>query len=187
MMYILYDTALNGLYTLSLLQKIYPDNISLFKGTKDEHLFDVAPYLFRIDDLFFQNITDPYISLQAVTVLESDRKLNDLHEHFTHFIYQRTDGRENYFRFWDARVLARFLPACSDKKLDSFFDGIKSFYEPDQEKGTAKKYFIKRAKLQSDILPLSKLFVLTNDSEEEILVASGSEDEPKKTKRTFFK
>lgn len=187
MMYILYDTALNGLYTLSLLQKAYPDNLSLFKGTKDEHLFDVAPYLFKADEFFFRNVHDPNLSLKEIIVLESDEKTDKLHSHFKSFIYQKITGGESYFRFWDARVLERFLPACSADKLDSFFDGIENFYMPYQEKETAKKYFIKRAKLQSEILPLSKLFILTSDIQEEKLVVSVSDNQPNKTKRTFFK
>ena len=49
MTYLLYDTALNGDYTLVILRQQYPDSVSLFEGTKDESLADIAPYLFQID------------------------------------------------------------------------------------------------------------------------------------------
>lgn len=190
MIYLLYDTALNGLYTLNLLKKAYHNNLSLFKGTKDENLFDAAPYLFHIDDKLFENINDQYVSLEEIVIVESDVKLNDLLVHFKYFIYQTIKGQQNYFRFWDARVLARFLPACTDEKLNSFFDGIKTFYVLDIEKATAKSFYISRAKLQSANSALNKLFVLPNDEQAALQNENSAEiktDESKKIKREFFK
>jgi len=190
MIYILYDTALNGLYTLMLLQKTYPANQSLFKGTKDENLSDVAPYIFAVDDKLFEKIDDPFASLEEIVIVESDEKISDLTVHFQQFIYQKIKGQENYFRFWDARVLQRFLPASTDEKLNSFFDGIKNYYVLDRTNATAKRFFIKRGKLQTDLLPLDKLFYLSAEEELEVQheTAGNAENaEPKKTKRKFFK
>lgn len=184
-MYILYDTALNGLYSLNLMQKAYPGNVSLFKGTKDEHLFDVAPYLFSTDDRFFYNINDPHISLEAIVAVESDQTITALLNHFQQFIYQQKNGQQNYFRFWDARVLVRFLTGSTYEQLNPFFDEIKSFYVPDIEKISAVRYSMKRGKLQSDILPLDKLFFLGNDMQE--IQAAAETREQQKTERTFFK
>jgi hypothetical protein len=188
MIYILYDTALNGLYTLMLLQKAYPGNQSLFKGTKDENLSDVAPYIFSVEDKLFEKISDPFASMKEMVVVESDEKINNLTVHFQEFIYQKIKGQENYFRFWDARVLQRFLPASTDKELNSFFDGIKNYYVLDRVNATAKRFCIKRGKLQADVISLNKLFNPGNEEELEMEHETSTENaEPKKTKRNFFK
>jgi len=184
-MYILYDTALNGLYTLNQLQKAYTINHSLFTGTKDEHLFDVAPYLFSVDERFFYNLTDADFSLKAVVAIESDITTANLLLHLQHFIYQQKNGQENYFRFWDARVLVRFFKGSTYEQLNFFFDEIKNFYIPDLEKISAIQYSLKRGKLQSEILSLDKIFFLGNDLQE-IQTISETKEQQKK-ERTFFK
>lgn len=188
-MYIIYDTALNGQYTLLLLQNAYPVNQSLFKGTKDEALSDVAPYIFQVDDQLFEKINGPIVSLKAIIVLESSEKIDNLLSHFHQFIYEKKNRQENYFRFWDARVLARFLPAVNTEKLNDFFDGIDCFYSIDPENATAKSYFLKRGKLQTADLALHKLFVL-NDKEAQLLdsenLATAENEQSKKEKRKYF-
>ena len=95
MIYIIFDTALNGPYTLMLLQNAYPVNQSLFKGTKDEALSDVAPYIFQVDDHLFEKINHPIASLKFIVVFESDQKINNLLSHFQQFIYEKRNGQEN--------------------------------------------------------------------------------------------
>ncbi|MEO6541850.1 MAG: DUF4123 domain-containing protein [Ferruginibacter sp.] len=187
MIYLLYDTALNGPYTLMLLQNAYPDNQSLFKGTKDEMLSDVAPYLFCVDEHLFEKVNDPASSMQALVVFESAERTAGLLMHFQQFIYQKINGQENYFRFWDARVLSRFLPACDDKKLLDLFDGITAFYCPDKKNERAEKHMIKRGKLQTMDSALSELFVLGNAGQLELQDGDPvPNEEHKKTKRKFF-
>lgn len=189
MIYILYDTALNGPYTLMLLQNAYPVNQSLFKGTKDETLFDVAPYLFLVDEKLLEKINGPIVSLEAIVVVDSNQKPDDLLVHFQQFIYEKIKGRENYFRFWDARVLARFLPACNDKKLSDFFDGVNCYYTIDRPQATAKRFSLKRGKIQTEDTELHKLFLPGENELQHVqsgnLVAAENE-QPKKGKRNFF-
>lgn len=189
MIYILYDTALNGPYTLMLLQNAYPVNQSLFKGTKDEVLSDVAPYLFQVDDQLFKKINDPIASLKAIVVLESAEKINNLLSHFHQFIYIKKNGQENYFRFWDARVLAKFLPESNDEKLNDFFEGITCFYNINSENAKAESFYLKRGKLQTADMGLHKLFLL-NDLEaqhtEPENLATTQNEPTKKEKRKYF-
>jgi Domain of unknown function (DUF4123) len=189
MTYILYDTALNGPYTLMLLQNAYPVNLSLFKGTKDEVLSDVAPYLFLVDEKLFEKVNDPIASLEAIVVMESELKINDLLAHFQQFIYEKINGKENYFRFWDARVLARFLPVCNDEKRTDFFDGINCYYTIDRQLANAGKYSVKRGKIQTADIVLNKLF-LPNEKELQFVhsenQAAIENKQPEKEKRKYF-
>lgn len=191
MIYIIFDTALNGPYTLMLLQNAYPVNQSLFKGTKDEALSDVAPYIFQVDDHLFEKINHPIASLKFIVVFESDQKINNLLSHFQQFIYEKRNGQENYFRFWDARVLERFLPTCSEKKLDIFFENIAAYYIVDETEATARCFTINRRKLlNTKIISLKEIFALQNISaplqeqtNESNLTSTG---QPVKQNKKFF-
>ncbi len=147
MIYILYDTALNGPYTFMLLQKEYPVYQSLFQGTKDETLSDVAPYLFVTDNSLYEKISGPLVSLKALVIIQSDEDIKIVCSHLQKFIYRKTNGRESYFRFWDARVLRRFLPACSPEELIAFFDGIRSFSIIEEDNKTAERFSLYRYNL----------------------------------------
>jgi hypothetical protein len=134
MHYIIYDAALNGLYSLLVLQRTYPHNISLFKGTKDETMVDVAPYLFLIDESFDDlEKNDPEFSLKNILHIESDQTVAVLQQHFKEFIYQKVDRRICYFRCWDPRVLKKFFPNCTDAQLRMFFAPVKKFYAADED------------------------------------------------------
>jgi hypothetical protein len=172
-----------------LLQNAYPVNQSLFKGTKDEPLFDVAPYLFLVDEKLYEKINGPLVSLEAIVAVESDQKLNDLVAYFQQFIYEKINGQENYFRFWDARVLARFLPACNDKKLSDFFDGVNCYYTIDRQLYNAKKFSVKRGKIQISDIELHKLFLPGENELQHVQSenpAASENEQPKKEKRKYF-
>src|SRR5882757_246936 len=102
MRYLIYDTALNGLTTLLVLQKYYEVNQSLFKGTKDEVLMDVAPWLLQVDDRLDENLgNETDVSMQFVFSLECPGDINMVSTHLKKFIYQTINGREYFFRFYD--------------------------------------------------------------------------------------
>jgi hypothetical protein len=125
--YLLYDPALNGDYTMLILQQQYPIHRSLFAGTKDEGLDDVAPFIFQIDGQFGQKIVQrPLIELKASVFVYAAGPLEGVAAHFRPFIYQKLKGREFYFRFWDARVLIKFLPTCDKEQIRTFFENIDS-------------------------------------------------------------
>ena len=126
MTFFLYDAALNGLYTLLFLQNKFPVHQCLFKGTKDETLVDVAPYIFGIENEV-EKFNDLELSLNEIIFLESTASVEELAQHFRDFIYQKVEERECYFRFWDGRVLKKFLPTCTAIQLYLFFGPIDSF------------------------------------------------------------
>lgn len=127
MQYLLYDTAINELYSLLQLQQTLPQYESLFKGTDDENLLDVAPFIFSIDEPLPQTIlSNSNISLQHIILLESKKTLEDICKHFREFIYQKVNGQNHYFRFWDARVMKKYLSSCEEWQLQAFLEDIKT-------------------------------------------------------------
>ena len=121
MTYLCFDTAINGNFTLLLLQKEYPIHQCLFQDTKDVGIWDVAPWLFVTENNVFKKIEHPLASLQHVVFFECDANIDELRQHLQYFIYKKIKDKEYFFRFWDARVLTKYLEGCSTKELQSFF------------------------------------------------------------------
>ena len=128
MRYLIYDTALNGFPTLLGLQKYYEVNQSLFKGTKDEVIMDVSPWLLQIDDKLEENLSNETdVTMHFTLQLEAEGDIHGVATHLKKFIYQTIDGREYFFRFYDARVLRKYLPTCDEDQLIEFFGPVDRF------------------------------------------------------------
>jgi len=128
MRYLIYDTALNGFPTLMGLQKYYEVNESLFKGTKDEVIMDVSPWLLQIDDQLSENLSkETDFSMQFTLQVEAVGDIHRVATHLRKWIYQTIDGREYFFRFYDARVLRKYLPTCDEDQLIEFFGPVDRF------------------------------------------------------------
>ncbi|WP_118974058.1 DUF4123 domain-containing protein [Taibaiella koreensis] len=125
MHYFCYDTAINKEYTLLLLQQSYLAHRCLFEGTKDNQLWDVAPWLFAIGDdipgLYAHIQADPLASLERATIFESGLDLVSLATYLQEFIYYTEAGKEYFFRFWDAAVMDKYLVSCSPVQLDIIY------------------------------------------------------------------
>lgn len=159
MKYIIYDTALNSLHTLLLLQKYYGVNESLFKGTKDQSLIDVSPWLFRIDDKLKENLSNEMeVSLQFPLLFEAAGDIHMLAAHFRKFIYQTIDGREYFFRFYDPRVLEKFLPTCDKDQIREFFGPVQYFMAEGKTPEEAIQYWQEKGYLKWQAIPVKEVF-----------------------------
>jgi hypothetical protein len=101
---------------------------SLYQGKAQEELLAIAPYLVRVDPAMLAWIaeslwTDPW-GVFAV----SDAPLDALRTHFRRFLLvDAPDGEKWYFRFYDPRVLPRFLSTSDAAQLADFFGPVTTF------------------------------------------------------------
>jgi hypothetical protein len=160
MKYLCFDTAINGIYTLLLLQKEYPTQQCLFQGTKDANIWDAAPWLFMAEDNPYDKIKDPIASLRNCVFFESTEKIDPLREHLQFFIYKTVKDNEYFFRFWDARVLIKYLSAGTQADLEAFFgDVIDSIYLDEENKENLLRLFInKKNKLARETVSKNDFF-----------------------------
>lgn len=141
--YLCFDVALNEMYSLLKLQEQYPQHKCLFEGTRDEKIWDAAPWLFEIDENVF-NTQDKFLSLKACVIFETSVKLEELCTHLQQFINKKRDGKEYFFRFWDARVLEEYLKSSNEKQLEIFFEEIENIYTESEEEQYLKKMSLSR-------------------------------------------
>ncbi len=131
-----------------------PKHVSLYKGTADETLASVAPYLFSLyknSDLSKWYFEHGWGNSWGI-ILFSKASVKDLHKHLRRFLLVRTeDGKQLYFRFYDPRVLRLFLPTCDSKQLKDFFGPVSSFVcELEENKAIVFK-LIKEALVEKEI------------------------------------
>lgn len=90
---------------------------SLFDGAQGDSLAEAAPYLVQVDarpqlleDLVVEGWDRPWgLFLGA----PPDRDLDALRRHLRKFLMVELRGERVYFRFYDPRVLAGFVPTCT--------------------------------------------------------------------------
>jgi hypothetical protein len=113
--------------------------VSLYRGQAEHEQWAIAPYLAKVDeglaDWIAKNLwTKPW---GMFAVAECD--LNTLRKHFRRFLMvQDPQGEAMYFRYYDPRILAAFLPSCTAEELKTFFGPMKAYAVGDPQSEEAK-------------------------------------------------
>ena len=91
---------------------------------------------------------------------DSTENLDALREHLQYFIYKKIEDKEHFFRFWDARVLRKYLDRCSTAELTNFFgEVVDAIYLEDQESDAFVSLSInKKGKIDKQKNPTSGFF-----------------------------
>jgi uncharacterized protein DUF4123 len=101
---------------------------SLYRGDAEQDLAAIAPYLVRVDPDTLDWIAGTLWSDPWGIFAVSEAGMDAVRTHFRKFLLvDAPDGDQWYFRFYDPRVLARFLPTCDAAQLTDFFGPVKSF------------------------------------------------------------
>lgn len=128
-----YDDTSNKIVSyLQNQQSVFLHSLSLFKGTIDEELNNVAPYLCQINS-FENRLTESeraFLETEEKTSpvllwLYSQSDLISLHRHLQHFMAGKlNNGREALLRFYDPRVLPKFLTMLTAEQSEQFWNGV---------------------------------------------------------------
>src|SRR5688572_12434461 len=102
--------------------------VSLYRGLAEERLAAIAPYLVHVDWSTSEWITRRLWSAPWGIFAVADTDLETLRTHLRRFlIVEAPDGAHWYFRYYDPRVLLRYLPICTAHELADFFGPIEVF------------------------------------------------------------
>jgi hypothetical protein len=113
--------------------------VSLYRGGAEEDWWAIAPYLARADGSLIDWIAETLEAESWGVFVVADADLEGLRRHFRRFlIVEDPDGEEMYFRFYDPRVLAKFLPTCSSFELREIFGPVEAFGVPGEEEGACR-------------------------------------------------
>jgi hypothetical protein len=109
---------------------------SLYQGDIGESLAHVSPYLLtlREDQPGSRWFAEAGFGRSWGLFLTAPIGLEELRRHLRKFnIVYRENGTPLVFRFYDPRVLRRFLPTCTPDELRRFFGPIESFLAETEE------------------------------------------------------
>jgi uncharacterized protein DUF4123 len=96
--------------------------VSLYRGTAEEQYADIAPYLVALDDMMIDWLLGTLWGEPWGIFVISDAGLAALRTHFRKFLLvDAPSGDQWYFRFYDPRVLAKYLPTCTIEELRAFY------------------------------------------------------------------
>jgi len=108
--------------------------VSLYEGRADETLFGIAPYLFHVDETLYDWIAADLWSTPWGFFALADATLDDLKRHFRRFlVVESPEGESWYFRFYDPRVLVKFLGGSTEAEVRDFFGPIRAYAVTDPE------------------------------------------------------
>jgi len=126
-LYAILDAARNIDIAFQLQNIPNAEYVSLYKGRKEESMWDAAPYLVRCarESEFFNWVIERGSGAAWGIFLISKSNLENLCKHFQKFlIVQDEDGKQMYFRFYDPRVLPLFLSTCAREQRLEFFGPV---------------------------------------------------------------
>lgn len=104
---------------------------SLFEGTMDEQSYGVSGFLVecKMESSLFKWMTGEAWGESCCIFFTSKASFDDLFKHFQKFNRVYLEGDEVVlFRYYDPRVLRKYLPTCNRGELDIFFGDVSFFY-----------------------------------------------------------
>jgi hypothetical protein len=167
--YLLFDAAKAemNLYTAMELNGNFQ---SLYKGSADEDLVGVAPYLFSIKentpfaDWYFKEGWNQSWG----TLVFANAAFEDVYKHFRKFLMIKTEeGEQLYFRFYDPRVLRIFLPTCDAQQLREFFGPVRHFLTESENTEETLEFWLEGINLKTktiSINPAKTIKIQTTDN-----------------------
>lgn len=113
------------------LHEMQPRAVCLYRGELEPDVAEVAPYLVELfpEDDFTNWLLGEQKGGKAFGIFARSRySLTEVRKHFRKFltVYDE-NGNPMLFRFYDPRVLRKFLPTCDAEDLKSFFASVSSY------------------------------------------------------------
>lgn len=103
-------------------------SLCLYREPADKSLLSIAPYLAAVDESLFDWIINTIWQEPWGIFALSKSELRVVGRHFRKFLTVKSpEGEPWYFRYYDPRVIATFLPSCSASELDEFFGPVAAY------------------------------------------------------------
>ena len=114
---------------LRKIQELPQDQVTcLYINQAEEDFSSFAPYLCRVDSALFAWAHEAAAQTGGGIFAISDAEQSVLHKHLRRFLLVTDpDGEEMYFRFYDPRVLPKFLAVCTLAERRDLFGPILAF------------------------------------------------------------
>jgi len=145
--------VLDGVMVPDLPNRLYKGqvpNYCLLTGDLPADMVYAAPYLVYLspDSKFADWVFQEAFGKHWGIFVQSPRSMIEMRRHFR-ALMQTFDERGNpmKFRFYDPRVLSRFLPTCNGGELKALFGEVQAFYVESEKDDELLRYKLDGSKL----------------------------------------
>lgn len=150
--------VLDGVMVPDLPNRLYKGqvpNYCLLTGDLPADMVYAAPYLVYLspDSKFADWIFEESFGKHWGIFVQSPRSMIEMRRHFR-ALMQVYDERGNAikFRFYDPRVLSKFLPTCNGGELRTLFGDVEAFYTETDADNEMMRYRIENGNLKTTVL-----------------------------------
>lgn len=141
-----------------ILYEMRPPNFCLFTGDLEPDMAYVAPYLVRLvpKTPFTDWILKEFWGKNRGIFVHSKQPIEKMRTHFRALVTAYDErGNPMTFRFYDPRVMRRYLPTCNSGELKIFFGDIEAYFAESEENEVLTKYEIGETGLKQTALPIN--------------------------------
>lgn len=149
---------LDGVLVPDLPNRLYEGQVPnhcLFPGELPPDLVYAAPYLVYMspDSKFSDWVLEESIGKHWGIFVHSRRSMIEMRRHFL-ALGQAYDERGNpmKFRYYDPRVLIKFLPTCNGGELKTLFGDTDAIFADDSEAGGIVRFRVLDGKLETTVI-----------------------------------
>ncbi|MGI8813345.1 MAG: DUF4123 domain-containing protein [Pyrinomonadaceae bacterium] len=147
--------VLDGVMVPQLPTKLYKErvpNYCLIPGDLTPDMVYAAPYLVYLspDSKFADLVFEQAIGKHWGIFVQTRRSMMEMRRHFRALL-QTYDERGNpmRFRFYDPRVLGKFLPTCNACELTTLFGDVEAFYSESADGKGFMRYSLDNGNLEA--------------------------------------
>jgi len=130
-----------------------PESICLFSGELEPDMAEVAPYLIHLQvGTEFTNwlIERGWGNHWGIFAL-SRGEMRDMRNHFRRFLTVHTsEGKPMRFRYYDPRVMRRYLPTCNREDLAVLFGQVDSYFLEDEDPHTMLSFHAESGEIRQE-------------------------------------
>ena len=143
-----------------LTMKLYemrPPHYCLFTGELEPDMIAVAPYLVRLQPRtpFAEWALRECWGKNCAIFMHSLKTLEDMRTHFRSLVTVYDEkGDPLMFRYYDPRVLRRYLPTCNAGELKIFFGETDAFFAESEDGNNLTQFKIGEGGLDETALPV---------------------------------
>lgn len=134
-----------------------PECICLFSGDLKPDMAEVAPYLIhmQIETPFTNWVIEKGWGNHWGIFALSRGELRDMRNHFRRFLSVHTsEGKPMRFRYYDPRVMRRFLPTCNSEDLAALFSAVDYYLLEDEDPRVMLSFHAESGALKQESIAL---------------------------------
>ncbi len=143
---------------LMKLDEMHPSHICLYRGELSPDLAEVAPYLIDlwIDTPFTNWVLKECWGKHWGVFAHSLYSIAIVRKHFRSFLTVHDEvGNPMLFRYYDPRVLTKYLPICNTAELKVLFGIVSSYFAESDDTANLLQFKFSDDKLQQQGFPFN--------------------------------